>query len=309
MRSTPALVVAALVFICLPVQARAQEDAARDPSLLTGEELAATGRTTLHAAVRVLRPQWLRFRRSTERRADVYVDSVLSRDSTVLHTLRPQDVRWVQYSTPGEARVRFDTLNRSGVLHVSTRLPVSAAHARVPQAAPFQARPGITVSGLASRGVGRTQALENKEGSGAGVAASFPLNAGTALVASLEHGRMTGACPCGGGEAPPDEAGVLLGAEVGVKLYSGGSRAYAPYVSALLGVHQAEWKPIVLEGLTYRQGFTERGLGGSAGAGVDVRLGARLLLNSEARFSVMGLAGRAARRGSLRLGTTVLVGR
>lgn len=306
----PARLLAALVLLCcVPVQAHAQEGAGRDPSLLTGDELAATGRPTLHAAIRVLRPNWLRFRRSADRRPDVYVDSVLSRDSTLLHTLRPQDVRWVQYSTASEARLRFDPLNRSGALHVSTRLPVSAAHPRLPSAPPFQTRPGITLSGVGFRAMGRTQRLAYKEGAGAGVAATLPLNGAAALVASLQYGELAGACQCSGPAAQLDEAATVLGAEAGVKLYAGGSRAYAPYLSGLLGINQTEWKPVVIGGTTYREGRSESGWSGSAGAGVDVRLGARLLLNAEGRVTLLGLANRASRLGSLRLGTTVLLGR
>ena len=296
---------AGLLLCCAPLEARAQEST-RPEAILTRDELVATGRPTVEAAVRRLRPQWLRFRRSADRFVQVYVDSVLARDSAVLRTLQPHEVRWVQYSTPAEARVRFDSLNRSGVLHVSTRLPLSAAHPPLPARPGFHPGAGLSLSALHLQPVWGHNYFEFMEGPGAGVTGSLPIGAGTMLMGTVRYANLDETCSCRLFEGAPREAATVLSGEVGVKLYGGGSRAYAPFLTALLGVHQVNWEAAG----TVRPAGTETGTGASAGAGVDVRVGARMLLNAEARMSFVGFQhGLAGRLGSLALGTTVLLGR
>jgi hypothetical protein len=298
---------AALLLFSAP-QLRAQTDPAHDPSILTGEQLAATGRPTAHAAIRELRPNWVRYRRSAQRFPQVYVDSVPSRDTTVLHTLRPRDVRWVQYSSPAEARVRFDTLNRAGVIHVSTRLPLSAAHPALPAAPVFQTRPGVSVYATALRPV-RRNVFSAMDGTGAAVTASFPIGAGMQLLTSAHYGEVAGPCECGSATTP-QRAAALLGAEAGVKFHAGRSTAWQPYVSGMLGVHQVAWDPVRANTIVFREGYTEAALGATVGAGVDVRLGSRLLLTAEAQaFNVRLRDSESGRLASLRLGMTALLGR
>lgn len=298
---------AALLLLSAP-QLRAQTDPANDPSILTGEQLAATGRPTVHAAVRALRPAWVRFRRTAESYPTVYVDSARAADFSVLNTLRPQDVRWVQYSSPPEARIRFDTLNRAGVVHVSTRLPLSAAHPSLPSAPAFQTRPGVSVYAAALRPV-RRNAFSSMDGTGAAVAASFPIGTGMQLLASAQYGEVTGPCTCGSGTTL-EQAASLLGAEAGVKFHAGGSTAWQPYVSGLLGVHRVRWDPVLSGQIIYRQGYTETAVGVTVGAGVDVRLASRLLLTAEAQaFNLRLRDSESGRLASLRLGMTALLGR
>ncbi|HEV3049919.1 MAG TPA: hypothetical protein VGX50_06410, partial [Longimicrobium sp.] len=298
---------AALLLSSTP-QLCAQTDRAHDPAILTGEQLAATGKPTVHAAIRELRPNWVRYRRSAQRFPQVYVDSVPSRDTTVLHTLRPQDVRWVQYSSPAEARVRFDTLNRAGAIHVSTRLPLSAAHPALPSAPVFQTRPGVSVYAAALRPVGRN-VFSTMDGTGAAATASFPIGSGMQLLASAHYGEVAGPCNCGF-STNPEQAASLLGGEAGVKFHAGRSTAWQPYVSGLLGVHQVRWDPVRVNTIIFREGYTEVALGATVGAGVDVRLGSRLLLTAEAQaFNVRLRDSESGRLASLRLGMTALLGR
>ena len=296
---------AGVLLCCTTVELRAQ-DSTRPEAILTRDELVATGRPTVEAVVRRLRPQWLRFRRSADRFVQVYVDSVLARDSAVLRTLQPHEVRWVQYSTPAEARVRFDSLNRSGVLHVSTRLPLSAAHPPLPANPGFDPGAGLSLAALHLQPVWGHNYFEFMEGPGAAVTGSLPIGAGTMLMGTVRYANLDETCSCRNFEGAPKEAATMLGGEVGVKLYGGGSRAYAPFLTALLGVHQVSWKAAG----TLHPAVSQSGTGASAGAGVDVRVGARMLLNAEARVSFVGFQnGLAGRLGSLGLGTTVLLGR
>lgn len=299
---------AAAFLLCSAPQVHAQTDPAHDPAILTGEQLAATGRPTVHAAVRALRPAWVRFRRTAESHPTVYVDSVRAADFSVLNTLRTQDVRWVQYSSPSEARIRFDTLNRAGAIHVSTRLPLSAAHPALPAAPVFQTRPGVSVSVAALRPVRRNR-FSRLDGTGGALTGSLPIGTGTLLLASVQYGELAGKCQCGSTSAQMDEAASMLGGEAGVKFHAGRSTAWQPYVSGLLGVHQVRWDPVRVGEITFRQGDTETALGATVGAGVDVRLGARLLLNAEAQaFNLKLRDSESGRLASLRLGMTALLG-
>ena len=219
-----------------------------------------------------------------------------------------QDVRWVQYSSPAEARVRFDTLNRAGAIHVSTRLPLSAAHPALPAAPVFQTRSGVSVYAAALRPV-RRNVFSDMDGTGAVVTASFPIGAGMQLLASAHYGEVAGPCECGSATTP-QQAASLLGAEAGVKFHAGRSTAWQPYVSGLLGVHQVSWDPVRSNTIVFRQGYTETALGATVGAGVDVRLGARLLLTAEAQaFNLKLRDSESGRLASLRLGMTALLGR
>ncbi|MBD0319663.1 MAG: hypothetical protein ICV87_04970, partial [Gemmatimonadetes bacterium] len=122
-----AVVAAVAALLCTAAGAAAQAGS-QDAALITRDELVATGKPTLHEALRSARTNWVRYRESARRFPTVYVDSVPAADPNVLQLLKPEEVQWVQYSTATEASRRFEGVNPAGVIHVSTRLPLSAAH-------------------------------------------------------------------------------------------------------------------------------------------------------------------------------------
>ncbi len=304
------LVVALAAVLCFAAEARAQEGAAPNPSLLTREELVATGRPTVHEAVRALRANWVRYRTSARRFPAVYVDQVRAEDDEqVLQRLRPAEVMWVQYSTPTEARARFDSLNTSGVLHVSTRLPLSAAHPATVQPPEFQGSPGVSLAALGMRGVTSGNRFEFMSGTGVGVGLSVPVARATVLLGSVQAGRLDG-CACSSYGNFEREA-ELLSAEAGVKIRGTRSRVYAPYVAGLIGVSRVTMteRPST-PGAVFSGNGTENGVSASLAAGVDLRLGSRVFVSPEARLSgVSSTRWNTGRVGSLQLGTTILLGR
>jgi hypothetical protein len=295
--------------LCLAPPARAQAGAAPNPSLLTREALVATGRPTLHEALRELRANWVRFRGSAQRFPAVYVDQVRAEDEHVLQRLRPEEVLWVQYSAPAESRVRFDPLNRSGVIHVSTRLPLSAAYPATVPPAEFQAAPGLSLAALSMHGVTSGNRFESMSGTGVAVTLSVPVVHATVLLGSVQTGKLEG-CMCGTyGDFERDAD--LLSAEAGVKIRGSRSRGYSPYVAGLLGVSRVTMRERPSVPGTVFSGFgTETGVSASLAAGVDLRLGSRVFVSPEARLSaVSSNRWNMGRLGSIQLGTTVLLGR
>lgn len=269
---------------------------AQAPDLLTHEQLAATGRPVLSDALRRLRPAWMRMNASTARFATVYVDSVEHGSVEVLARLDVRDVRWVQYSGPEVVDRRFRTGNRTPVIHVSTRLPLGAAHAAEPPRPGFVARPLVSLFAAATgdRG-GVLPWMELRPGVGAGVEVPALPNATVAASLSFAPGRVAGGSEGG--------AGLWTG-ELGIKARLNSDRALATFVAAGVTGYSVRWGDSGVTGT----GRPDTGIGLSLGAGVEARAG-RVLLFARGDVGAPMFNGRNdGQLVSLRLGSSLALG-
>jgi hypothetical protein len=268
----------------------------RRGTLLTREELIASGSANVYDAVRRLRRDWLRFNSSRSRFPAVYIDGEYAGEPDVLREHAVDEVLWVQFSDRREARVRFPSVFDAGAIHLSTTLPLSSVHGPVP-------RPEV----WEGRAMGRNDYVGDAPNA-AGIGAGFelPVRQNVLVTGSATHGRLERSCPC------PESAGTaevqVTTAGLGLKLRGASGEVYAPYV--VLGVEalNARWEPVVIgEGLP--EGGTDWGYGGTGGLGLDMRLASRFLVFAQGDVSFARFPGDwAGPTRSFRLGTTLLLG-
>lgn len=126
MRACFAAPLAALVLAACAGGAAGRAGARHDPNLITEEELRGTSGSSLHDAIRTLRPAWLLQRRPTtllgrkEGQLLVYVDRVRFGSAESLRQLRPSAVLTVRYYGPSEAQARFGPGHLDGAIEVTT---------------------------------------------------------------------------------------------------------------------------------------------------------------------------------------------
>lgn len=182
----------AAVLVLFPAVGAAQDGTPSD--VLTREQLVVTGRETVYDAVRRLRPRWVRMQSRGIGLGDVpvYVDGVHAGGLVVLHTLPVDSVLWVQYSTARHARMRFDPELRSPVVHVSTRLPLTEAHAEIVEVPSFGQRTTLRVGTFVPQPYGKETFFgwKPRGSAGAALGVSFPAAQDWSVLLSARRGRM-----------------------------------------------------------------------------------------------------------------------
>jgi len=300
-------VLLAAVLLCAAAgsaRLRAQEapaPSAHGPALVTHEQLTATGRGNLADALRQLRPQWLRLNSARGGFAVVYVDSMHRGDVDVLTSFNVADVRWVQYSDPEVVEQRFGRGTRIPVIHVSTRLPLSAAHPDVPAPAPFESRPLLSLFATASRTTGDlAEEMDLRPGIGAGLELPATRNLAVTVAASYVPGEREGGTTEGNL--------ALLTGEVGFKARLSSDRTLASFVSAGATAYHLRWGTVRANGEVRDEAYTENGFGLAAGAGVEMRV-SRVLLFARADAAAPIISGRRAELlATFRLGSSFPLG-
>lgn len=188
---------AVLLVFAAAAPARAQESPPSD--VLTGEQLAATGETSVYDALRRARPMWLRFRARGAQvlEPSVYVDSVYAGSLDVLATIGVRSVIWVQHSEPAVARERFGVASGARAIHVSTRLPLASAHPTVhrPRSAADRAAVRVGAYGLRPMAAFNRFGMSRGTALGGTVGYAIPLASRGTLVLSAQHATM--ALPAG----------------------------------------------------------------------------------------------------------------
>jgi hypothetical protein len=285
--------------------------AARQGKLLTRQELLATGAPNLHEALRRLRRDWLEFDASRSVFPSVYVDGERAGEVSALRGIAVEDVLWVQYSDPVEARERFPSVLEAAAIHVSLTLSISEVHPPLARSEAWESRMGVTVSTFARRALG-TEDYFGDAGNAPGIAAGVevPLRPNLLATATVSYGTLERSCPC-----PDSVPGRTLTARVaaaglGLKIRGSSREVYAPYFLIGAEVLRAEWDGVVIGGVReYLIEPADWGYGGTAGVGLDFRLSGRFLAVLQADASISQFPRRwAGPTRSLRVGTTYLLG-
>lgn len=323
MRNSPrSALAAAALLLATAVPAKAQVDRAPGPppaavatragTLLTREELAASGARTTYDALRRLRRDWLRFDRAHSLFPSVYVDGRYVGEPDVLREQEVGEVLWIQYSDRREALARFPSLRDVGAIHVSTRLPLSAVHPSVPRPSEWEHRGGVSLSTFARRAMGRLDYFgDAPNAAGLGVGVETPVRTNMLVTASVSHGRLERSCPCPS-SVPRQQIGVrLTTVGAGLKMRGATQEVYAPYLVLGVELMHARWDAATGGGEpVYPVGENDWGYGGVGGIGVDMRLASRLLLFGQGDVTLARFPREwAGPTRSFRVGTTLLLGR